>query len=325
MGKGKETTTQEMPKFQQDYLRNTVLPFATQISETPFQAYTGPMAPTMSGYTTQAADIYSGMAGQDQTQQLLDTTQALYNPYQQNVIDASLAQMGRQQQQALTGLEGQLAGSGAFGSRGEVARGEFAAGNLASQNQLIADMMRQGYSEAQARAMGVMQQQQAQQGAAAAGLTGIGGMETALSAAEIDALRNEFMREQQDPYQKLAALQGGASTIPTGIGTTTATKTPGLFDYLTLAASNAEGIGKAMAGGSDIRLKDNVQPLENVGGVQFYSWDWNDEGKKVAHKDQPTFGVIADELQETHPHLVTRGGDGYLRVNYVGLAKELDG
>jgi len=120
---------------------------------------------------------------------------------------------------------------------------------LASQNQLIADMMRQGYSESQARAMGVMQQQQAQQGAAAAGLTGIGGMETALSAAEIDALRNEFMREQQDPYQKLAALQGGASTIPTGIGTTTSTKTPGLFDYLTMGASLAAA---PMTGGGSL-------------------------------------------------------------------------
>jgi len=318
MGKGKEETKQEMPAFQKQYLTGSVLPFARQVSKTPFEAYTGPMAPEMSGYTTQAADIYGNMAGADTTQQLIDTTQALYNPYQQDVIDTSLAQMGRQQQQALTGLEGQLAGSGAFGSRGEVARGEFAAGNLASQNQLIAQMMQQGYSEAQARAMGAMQQQQAQQGAAAAGLTGIGGMETALSAAEIDAMRNEFMREQQDPYQKLAALQGGASTIPTGIGTTTSTKTPGLFDYMALAA-------ETYAASSDIRLKDNIQPLENVGGVQFYSWDWNDEGKKVAHKDQPTFGVIADELQETHPHLVTRGGDGYLRVNYVGLANELDG
>lgn len=325
MGQGKEETKQEMPEFQKEYLTGSVLPFAKQISETPFQAYTGPMAPEMSAYTTQAADIYGGMAGADTTQQLIDTTQALYNPYQQNVIDTSLAQMGRQQQQALTGLEGQLAGSGAFGSRGEVARGEFAAGNLASQNQLIAQMMQQGYSEAQARAMGAMQQQQAQQGAAAAGLTGIGGMETALSAAEIDAMRNEFMREQQDPYQKLAALQGGASVIPTGYGTTTTTKTPGLFDYLTLAAGSAENIGKgiAAAGGSDIRLKENIQPLESVGGVQFYSWDWNDEGKKVAHKDQPTFGVIADELAGSHPHLVSRGDDGYLRVNYTGLANEL--
>jgi len=318
MGSSKQTTKQEMPQFQQDYLQETVLPFAKQISETPFQAYTGPMAPGMSAYTTQAADIYGNMAGRDQTQQLIDTTQALYNPYQQDVIDASLAQMGRQQQQALTGLEGRLAGSGAFGSRGEVALGEFAAGNLASQNQLIADMMRQGYSEAQARAMGVMTQQQAQESAAAAGLTGIGGMETALSAAEIDALRNEFMREQQDPYQKLAALQGGAGAIPGGYGTTTQTKKPGLFDYLTTAATIA-------AAASDIRLKENITPLEKVGGVQFYSWDWNDEGKRVAHKGQPDFGVIADELQGTHPHLVTRGGDGYLRVNYVGLAMELGG
>jgi len=314
VAQGSQTTTQEMPQFQQDYLQQTVLPFAKQISETPFQAYTGPMAPGMSAYTRQAADIYGGMAGQDQTQQLMDTTQALYNPYQQNVIDTSLAQMGRQQQKALTGLEGQLAGSGAFGSRGEVARGEFAAGNLASQNQLISQMMQQGYSEAQARAMGLMQAQQAQQGAAAAGLTGIGGMETALDAAGIDALRNEFMREQQDPYQKLAALQGGAGAIPGGYGTTTDTQKKGLFDYLTLFAT---------AGSSDIRLKENIQPLEAVGGVQFYSWDWNDEGKKVAHKDQPTFGVIADELQQTHPHLVERGGDGYLRVNYTGLANEL--
>jgi len=83
----------------------------------------------------------------------------------------------------------------------------------------------------------LMQQQQAQQGAAAAGLTGIGGMETALSAAEIDALRNEFMREQQDPYQRLSALQGGAGAIPGGYGTTTETQKRGLFDYLTLGAS----------------------------------------------------------------------------------------
>ena len=321
MGQGKQTTTQEMPKFQQDYLQQTVLPFAQQVSETPFQAYTGQMAPEMSAYTRQAADIYGGMAGQDQTQQLMDTTQALYNPYQQNVIDTSLAQMGRQQQKALTGLEGQLAGSGAFGSRGEVARGEFAAGNLASQNQLISQMMQQGYSEAQARAMGLMQAQQAQQGAAAAGLTGIGGMETALSGANLSALQNEFMRQQQDPYQKLAALQGGAGAIPGGYGTTTETKKPGLFDFLTLGATAASGTN--FAGFSDIRLKENIQPLEAVGGVQFYSWDWNDEGKKVAHKDQPTFGVIADELQQTHPHLVERGGDGYLRVNYTGLANEL--
>jgi hypothetical protein len=33
---------------------------------------------------------------------------------------------------------------------------------------------------------------------------------------------------------------------------------------------------------------------------------------------------LADELQETHPHLVKRGEDGYLRVNYDGLVAELE-
>jgi hypothetical protein len=28
---------------------------------------------------------------------------------------------------------------------------------------------------------------------------------------------------------------------------------------------------------------------------------------------------MADELMETHPHLVARASDGYLRVNYGGL------
>jgi hypothetical protein len=35
----------------------------------------------------------------------------------------------------------------------------------------------------------------------------------------------------------------------------------------------------------------------------------------------PRSGVIADELREIHPDLVIRGDDGYLRVDYAGLAK----
>jgi hypothetical protein len=77
-------------------------------------------------------------------------------------------------------------------------------------------------------------------------------------------------------------------------------------------------------GASDVRLKENVKPLGSMGGVNFYNWDWNDEGKKIASPEQPTFGVMADELRETHPHLVKRGQDGYLRVDYRGLSKELE-
>jgi hypothetical protein len=32
---------------------------------------------------------------------------------------------------------------------------------------------------------------------------------------------------------------------------------------------------------------------------------------------------MAQELQETHPHLVQLGSDGFLRVDYSGLAAEV--
>ena len=38
---------------------------------------------------------------------------------------------------------------------------------------------------------------------------------------------------------------------------------------------------------------------------------------------RPKFGVIADELQKTHPRLVERYADGYLRVNYKDLLSGL--
>jgi hypothetical protein len=104
----------------------------------------------------------------------------------------------------------------------------------------------------------------------------------------------------------------GVSPVPQ---TQTTTKQPGLFDYLTLGAT--------MFAGSDRRLKTNIKPEGEAKGIKFYSWDWNEEGKRVRNPDQPGFGVMADELQETHPHLVIRGEDGYLRVNYAGLKREL--
>jgi len=87
-----------------------------------------------------------------------------------------------------------------------------------------------------------------------------------------------------------------------------------LFDYLQ-AGANAGATYMA----SDRRLKTNVTPIGERSGVKLYSWDWTDEGKRIASPDQPTVGVMADELMETHPHLVHRASDGYLRVNYGGL------
>lgn len=74
---------------------------------------------------------------------------------------------------------------------------------------------------------------------------------------------------------------------------------------------------------SDTRLKQNIQHLSTVDNVNYYTWDWNAEGKKIGADVQPSFGVLAQEVLKTHPHAVTQGEDGYLRVNYGMINNEV--
>ena len=140
-----------------------------------------------------------------------------------------------------------------------------------------------------------------------------GGMQQGMQQMLIDAAKGQFDGYTGAPIDALQTRMASTGAANMGQNTTTSKKNAGLFDYLSLGASFA----------SDIRLKQNITPAGEVNGVQFYNWDWNDEGKRVAEPTQPTFGVIADELIKIHPKLVHRADDGYLRVDYTGLSKEL--
>lgn len=229
MGKSKSTTEQSMPKWQEDFIRQTVQPLAEQVADQEFQGYTGPFAPQMSALSNQAADIYGNISGMG-ADQFGAMTQANMNPFQQQVIDAGLAQMDRSAGQARTGLEASLIGGGAFGSRGEVARGQFEADVQANRDALIAQQLQQGYGQA----AGLTQQQIANQMAGAGGLAGLGGMQTQLDAQQMAGQYGEFMREQGDLSRKLGATMGfGGGNFG---GTSTQTQKRGLFDYVTAGA-----------------------------------------------------------------------------------------
>ena len=78
--------------------------------------------------------------------------------------------------------------------------------------------------------------------------------------------------------------------------------------------------GLGMLGGlfglSDIRLKTNIKKVGQVtDDIGLYTWDWTDEGKDLA-KEQPTIGVLAQEVMKSLPEAVTKGIDGFFRVNY---------
>lgn len=91
----------------------------------------------------------------------------------------------------------------------------------------------------------------------------------------------------------------------------------------TLISAGAQ-IGAAMINqGSDARMKENIQPYDVHKGIQFYTWDWNAKAKAIGWDKYPTFGVIAQEVQKTHPEAVVEGEHGYLMVNYGKLINEV--
>ena len=77
----------------------------------------------------------------------------------------------------------------------------------------------------------------------------------------------------------------------------------------------AAGIG-ALAG-SDARLKENIEHVEQIDGINMYTWDWKD----TAMSWPMTYGVIAQEVAETHPEAVMTGDHGYMMVDYSKLGR----
>ena len=85
-----------------------------------------------------------------------------------------------------------------------------------------------------------------------------------------------------------------------------------------ISGSQIEASGDVIAfGSSDKRLKDNIvrieNPLEKVDKIGGYTFDWNDKQETYTGKD---VGVIAQEIQEVLPELVTERDNGYLAVKY---------
>ena len=71
----------------------------------------------------------------------------------------------------------------------------------------------------------------------------------------------------------------------------------------------AGAVGTGMA--SDIRLKDNITHVDTLpNGIKLYTWEWKEE------RNEPTFGVLAQEVQQVLPEAVIEHTDGYLMVDY---------
>jgi hypothetical protein len=74
---------------------------------------------------------------------------------------------------------------------------------------------------------------------------------------------------------------------------------------------------------SDERLKENITKIDNINGVNFYNWSWNDKMPIKELIGQESQGVIAQELELTYPDLVINDDSGFKKVNYAGLGELL--
>lgn len=215
-GETKTTTENRIPAYQEEYLKGTVFPFATNLATQPVTPYGGPMTAPLSALSGEAADVYRRMG---EAPDIAGRTAANFAAMKETVLDPQIAAMARQRAQEMTGQEGDIIRSGAFDAS---RRGVYEAEKAAAYEAGVSNLMAQGYSQAQAAAMAQAQAEQAGLGASAAGLGGLGAAETQLGLQNLAMPYQEFVRQQQMPLSTLGALAG----MPIGAGGSTVQRQP---------------------------------------------------------------------------------------------------
>jgi len=179
-----------------------------------------------SQFTQQARSLAPGLGGY---QQYLTAAQAstgpqayqqYMSPYQQSVIDTSLAEFDVQAQKGLPGLAAQAINAGAYGGGREgVQRAEYQTTSDRNRALLLAQLQQQGYGQAQQAAQqNYMNQINLAQniptllGQQISGLSTLGAGETSQQQAQLEAQRQ---LAQQQAYQGLnVAERYGAGITP---------------------------------------------------------------------------------------------------------------
>lgn len=220
----------------------------------------------------------------------------------QEVFAEQAALLQPQFEQQATALQSRLFGGGRLGLRlagesqglgtGSGMVQPDALGLGRAQQQTLAQVA------AGARQQALGEQSQLQQlagGMLQAGM-GISGLEQALMAQGLDAETARAAAAYGSGQMQLDPYKTQASILQKQRG------------------QNAEFLGAiapSLFALSDIRLKENITQVGTLAnGLGIYTWDWIDDN------NDPTRGVIAQEVLEVVPEAVVVADSGYLMVNY---------
>lgn len=217
------------------------------------------------------------------------TVDKFYNPYVNDVVDATQAQFNNQNAIAANRMQGDAASRGALGGdRAGVAQAVLAGQQQLAQAPVIAGLQNQGFAQAQQE---FNQQQQQQLGAdqanawlnmqagqgfgqlgqqalgstltSANALLGTGAMQQAQAQQALNIPFSQWQAQKAYPFQDLSWLAGTTQGLASTAGGTGTSTTPGASPW-----SQAAGIGTGIAG---------LAGAANKAGL-FSGWGGGDSG-----------------------------------------------
>ena len=180
--------------------------------------------------TTQAESLASGLGSFQpfltKAQGLTGPTayQAYMSPYQQDIIDTTLAEFDIQAQKGLPALAAQAIGAGAFGGGREgVQRAEYQAASDRNRAALQAQLLQTGFGQAQnlaqadfARNIQLAQQTPALLGQQISALTGLGAQQEARAQQELTAQQQLASRQALQPLEAAQQFGSGVTGLIAG-------------------------------------------------------------------------------------------------------------
>jgi hypothetical protein len=115
--------------------------------------------------------------------------------------------------------------------------------------------------------------------------------------------------------------QGIANTMA-GIGQTQAQGITGAEQIRQAGYQNTQntimgGAQGLLAAFSDIRLKDNIRYVGDIGAHRWYEWEWNEKARELGLEGTGG-GVMAHEVEKYAPAAIGES-NGYMTVNYDAL------
>lgn len=148
-----------------------------------------------------------------------------------------------------------------------------------------------------------------------------------LAAVNQNALMASYAN-QLSGLQGMAQLPSNANNIAASMSGVGQTLAQGMIGSASNAAAasqnnfnNAMGAGALALQGyetfSDERLKTDIELIGESGGHNIYSWLWNEAAEMLGLTGRSS-GVIAQEVEKTHPHAVSERG-GFKCVDYAAI------